>query len=93
MILVAGALVLVAAFGEGEGFIDRLGDSYQTIIDRTTNGTSWTQIMRDNQLYFIVPAGLVLVGLGWWLRLSYAGRAVFVYSAFEIGFVGGHVFW
>ncbi|MQG32773.1 MAG: hypothetical protein FI717_00520 [SAR202 cluster bacterium] len=27
LILVAGALVLVAAFGEWEGFIDRLGDS------------------------------------------------------------------
>jgi hypothetical protein len=92
-ILVGGALVLVAAFGRGEGFFDRLLDSYQTVLDHTTEGTAWTDIMIENQLYYIVPAGLIMVGLGWMLSLNYAERAVFMYSVFGIGFVGGHVFW
>ncbi len=93
LVLVGGALVLFAAFGEGDEFIDRLGDSYNSLTDRTTDGTPWTHIMRDHQLYFIIPAAVVMIGLGWWLRLSYAGRAIFMYSVFGIGFVGGHVFW
>ncbi len=93
LVLIGGALVLFAAFGEGDDFIERLGDSYGLLIDQTTDGTPWTHIMRDNRLYFIIPAAIVMIGLGWWLKLNYAGRAVFMYSAFGIGFVGGHVFW
>ena len=51
VIIVGGLFFFVAAFGEGGNFIDRLSDVYQNIIDFTTDGTTWTQIMRDNQLY------------------------------------------
>ena len=40
---VAVTLVLVAAFGEGDDFIERLGDSYETIYNATTDRTPWTE--------------------------------------------------
>ena len=92
-IIVGGIFFLVAAFGEGGSFIDRLGDVYQSIIDFTTDGTPWTHIMRDNRLYLIVPATLVMVLLGWMLPRDYTGRTSFLFSVLAIGFVAGHVFW
>ena len=92
-IIVGGIFFLVAAFGEGGSFIDRLGDVYQSIIDFTTDGTPWTHIMRDNRLYLIVPATLVMVLLGWMLPRDYTGRTTFLFAVLAIGFVAGHVFW
>ena len=90
---VAVTLVLVAAFGEGDDFIERLGDSYETIYNATTDGTPWTHIMRDDQLYFIVPALIILGVAGRLMGLGFANRAILMYIVAGIGFVGGHVFW
>ena len=93
LLVVAGTVYFVAAFGEGGTFLERLGDVYQTIIDVTTDGTKWTDIMRENRLYLMAPGAAVLVLLGWILPRSYTGRANFLFVTFSIGFVFGHVFW
>ena len=90
---VVGTLFFVAGFGQGDGFLERLEDSYKTIYNTVTNGDTWTKIMRDNLLYFIVPALVILGGLGWKLNPTFANRAILMYIALGIGFVGGHVFW
>ena len=90
---VIATLVLVAGFGRGDDFLERLGDSYKTIYNATTAGNTWTSIMQDNLLYFIVPALIILGGLGWKLNLGFSNRAILMYVALGIGFVGGHVFW
>ena len=90
---VIATLLLVAGFGQGDDFLERLGDSYKTIYNATTAGNTWTSIMQDNLLYFIVPALIILGGLGWQLNLGFSNRAILMYIALGIGFVGGHVFW
>ncbi len=92
-IIVGGIFYFFAAFGEGGSFFDRLGDVYQTIIDFTTDGTPWTQIMQDNRLYLLVPGTLVMLLLGWILPRDYTGRATLLFSVLAIGFLAGHVFW
>lgn len=92
-IIVLGIFIFGAAFGEGTTLLDRLGDTYQKIIDVTTDSTSWTQIMRENRLYLIVPATFVLLLLGWLLPRTYTGRANLLFATLAIGFVAGHVFW
>ena len=93
LLVVAGIFYFVAAFGEGGTFLERLGDVYRTIINVTTDGKKWTDIMQQNHLYLIVPGGAVLVLLGWILPRTYTGRANFLFFTFSIGFVFGHVFW
>ena len=93
VIILGGVFFVVAAFGEGGTFIDRLGNVYQQIIDFTTDGTPWTHIMRDHHLYLIAPATLVMVLLGWVLPRDYTGRTTFLFAVLAIGFVAGHVFW
>ena len=90
---VVATLLLVAGFGQGDDFLERLGDSYKTIYNATTDGNTWTSIMQDNLLYFVVPALIILGGLGWKLDLAFGNRAVLMYVALGIGFVAGHVFW
>ena len=90
---VIATLLLVAGFGQGDDFLERLGDSYKTIYNVTTAGNTWTSIMQDNLLYFVVPALVILLGLGWKLNLGFSNRAILMYIALGIGFVGGHVFW
>ena len=90
---VIATLLLVAGFGQGDDFLERLGDSYKTIYNATTAGNTWTNIMQDNLLYFVVPALIILLGLGWKLNLGFSNRAILMYIALGIGFVGGHVFW
>jgi len=93
LFVVAGIFYFVAAFGEGGTFLERLGDVYQTIINVTTDGTNWTDIMRENHLYLVAPGAAILVLLGWILSRTYTGRANFLFFTFSIGFVFGHVFW
>ena len=93
LIGVVATLLFVAGFGKGDDFIERLGDSYRTIYNVTTNGNTWTSIMQDNLLYFIVPALIILGGLGLKLNLGFANRSILMYVALGIGFVAGHVFW
>ena len=93
LLVVAGIFYFVAAFGEGGTFLERLGDVYQTIINVTTDGTKWTDIMRENHLYLVAPGAAILVLLGWILPRTYTGRANLLFVTFAIGVVFGHVFW
>ena len=93
LLIVGGIFYFVAAFGEGGTFLERLGDVYQTIIDVTTDGKRWTDIMQENRLYLVVPGAAVFVLLGWILPRTYAGRANFMFVTFSVGVVFGHVFW
>ena len=90
---VVSVLFLVAGFGKGDDFLERLGDSYKTIYNATTEGKTWTSIMDDNLLLFAVPAVIILVTLGWKLNLGFGNRAIMMFIALGIGFVAGHVFW
>ena len=90
---VVAILISVAGFGRGDDFLERLGDSYKTIYNATTEGNTWTSIMDDNLLYFAVPAVIILVALGWKLNLGFGNRAIMMFVALGIGFVAGHVFW
>ena len=93
LLLVAGIFYFVAALGEGGTFWERLGDVYQNMVDVTTDGTKWTEIMQENRLYLVIPGAAVFVLLGWILPRTYAGRANFMVVTFSIGVVFGHVFW
>ena len=93
LLIVGGIFYFVAAFGEGGTFLERLGDVYQNIIDVTTDGTKWTDIMQENHLYLVLPGAAVLFLLGWILPRNYVGRANFLFVTFSIGVVFGHVFW
>ncbi len=93
LLIVGGIFYFVAAFGEGGTFLERLGDVYQNIIDVTTDGTRWTDIMQENHLYLVVPGAAVLFLLGWLLPRTYTGRANLLFVTFSIGVVFGHVFW
>ena len=93
LFIVGGIFYFVAAFGEGGTFWERLGDVYQSILDVTTDGKRWTDIMQENHLYLVAPGAAVLVLLGWILPRTYTGRANFLFVTFSIGVVFGHVFW
>ena len=93
LLVVAGIFYFVAAFGEGGTFQERLEDVYQTIINVTTDGTKWTDIIQENHVYLAVPGAVVLVLLGWILPRTYTGRANLLLVTFAIGVVFGHVFW
>ena len=93
LFIVGGIFYFVAAFGEGGTFWERLGDVYQSILDVTTDGKRWTDIMQENHLYLVAPGAAVLVLLGWILPRTYTGRANFLFITFSIGVVFGHVFW
>ena len=93
LLIVGGVFYFAAAFGEGGTFWERLGDVYQNIVDVTTDGTKWTDIMRENHLYLVAPGAAVLFLLGWLLPRTYTGRANFLFVTFSIGVVFGHVFW
>ena len=93
MLIVAGIFYFGAAFGEGGSFWERLEDVYARLRDVTTDGRYWTDIIRENNLYLLVPGAVILVSLGWILPRTYAGRASFLFVVLAIGFVSGHVFW
>ncbi len=90
---IAISLLLVASFGVGETFLDRLGDSYKAIYTKTTDGTPWTSIMQDNYYLFLIPAAVIFFGLGMKTTLAFGNRAILMAISLGIGFVGGHVFW
>ena len=73
-------------------FIDRLGAAYQAIWQNTTQ-RQYTFIMRDHPWLLIIPGVTVIFVSGLLLPLSYWSRAGYVYIAFGIGFLAGHVFW
>jgi len=89
---IAATFLLVAYFFPGESFIERLGAAYKVLWQNTTQ-RQFTFIMRDNPWLLIIPGGTVLFVSGLLLPLNYWARGSYVYLAFGIGFLAGHVFW
>ena len=93
IVIVAAIGLLVAGFGDGESFIERFASSYKKIYTATTHGNTWTSIMQDNFLYFVIPAIGILVTLALKTNLRFGNRAIVMFVALGIGFVAGHTFW
>jgi hypothetical protein len=91
-IFVAVAFFCIAATQPGDTFLARLNNAYQWLVSRTT-GQQYTDLMRENPWLYILPAVFILTLGGWLLPRQYWGRAIFLYVAFGLGFLAGHVFW
>jgi len=91
-VFVAIAFVAIAATQPGGTFIERLKSAYEWLVSRTT-GRQYTDLMRENPWLYFLPATFILTVGGWLLPRRYWGRAVFLYIAFGLGFLAGHVFW
>ncbi len=91
-LLLAGTFLAVTAFFPGETYADRLAAAYETIW-KNTSRRQFTDIMRSEPWLYVLPAGGLVLVLGWQLPRRYWGRAILTYLVFFIGFVGGHVFW
>jgi len=91
-VFVAIAFVAIAATQPGGTFIERLKSAYEWLVSRTT-GRRYTDLMRENPWLYFLPAIFTLTLGGWLLPRRYWGRAVFLYIAFGLGFLAGHVFW
>ena len=91
-IFVGAAFFAVVATQPGETLLDRLNNAYQWLVSRTT-GRQYTDLMRENPWLYVLPAVFVLTMGGWLLPRKFWGRAVFLYIAFGLGFLAGHVFW
>ena len=91
LVLVATFLVITALF-PGDTYLDRLEAAYVVLWTNTTR-QQFTDIMRENFLLYIIPAGGIVFLSGWQLPRQFWARALFAYIVFGIGFVGGHVFW
>ena len=89
---VAALFLIVTSFFPGETFLGRLGAAYRVLWENTTQ-RQFTFIMRDQPWLLIIPGATVIFVSGLILPLTRWGRAGYVYLAFGIGFLGGHVFW
>ena len=84
--------VAIAATQPGDTFIERLQSAYKWLVSQTT-GRQYTLLMRENPWLYFLPAAFILTIGGWLLPRKYWGRAVFLYIAFGLGFLAGHIFW
>ena len=89
---IAATFLIVTAFFPGETFIVRLEAAYRVLWENTTQ-RQFTFIMRDHPWLLIIPGSAVIFVSGLLLPLNSWGRAGYVYLAFGIGFLSGHVFW
>ena len=84
--------LLVVSFFPGVTFVDRLTGAYQILWQNTTQ-RQFTFIMRDEPWLLILPAVAILFVSGMVMPLTYWARAAYLYLAFGVGVVFGHVFW
>ena len=89
---IVATFLIVTSFFPGETFILRLGAAYRVLWENTTQ-RQYTFIMRDNPWLLIIPGATVIFTSGLLLPMTRWGRAGYVYIAFGIGFLAGHVFW
>lgn len=89
---IAATFLIVTSFFPGETFLVRLGAAYSVLWENTTQ-RQFTFIMRDNPWLLIIPGGTVIFVSGLLFPLTQWGRAGYVYIAFGIGVLAGHVFW
>jgi len=89
---IGATFLLVTSLFPGTSFIERLGEAYKVLWQNTTQ-RQFTFIMRDEPWLLIIPAVTLLFVSGSLLPLTYWSRAGYVYIAFGIGVMFGHVFW
>ena len=89
---IGATFLLVTSLFPGASFIDRLGEAYKVLWQNTTQ-RQFTFIMRDEPWLLIIPAVTIIFVSGLLLPLTYWSRASYVYIAFGIGVMFGHVFW
>ena len=89
---IAATFLVVTSFFPGETFLLRLEATYRVVWENTTQ-RQFTFIMRDHPWLLIIPGGSVIFVSGLVLPMSNWGRAGYVYLAFGIGVLAGHVFW
>ena len=84
--------LVVTSFFPGETFMDRLTRLYSVLWENTTQ-RQFTFIMREQPWLLIIPGVTLVFVTGLLLPLNRWARAFYVYLAFGIGFLAGHVFW
>ena len=89
---IAATFLIVTSFFPGETFFVRLEAAYRVLWENTTQ-RQFTFIMRDHPWLLIIPGVTVIFASGMLLPLNRWSRAGYVYMAFGIGFLAGHVFW
>lgn len=89
---VAATFLIITSFFRGETFLLRLSAAYGVLWENTTQ-RQFTFIMRENPWLLIIPGATVIFVSGLLLPLNRWGRAGYVYLAFGVGFLAGHVFW
>lgn len=89
---IGATFLLVTSLFPGASFIERLGEAYSVLWQNTTQ-RQFTFIMRDQPWLLIIPAVTIIFVSGLLLPLTYWSRAGYVYIAFGIGVMFGHVFW
>ncbi len=89
IVLVIGttSFLIFLSFFPGDSF-----EAYRVIWDSTTQD-QFELITRDQPWLLIIPAVTIIFVTGLLLPLTYWSRAVFVYIAFGVGVIFGHVFW
>jgi hypothetical protein len=89
---VAATFLIVTSLFPGETFLVRLEAAYSVLWENTTR-RQFTYIMRENPWTLIVSGVTIIFVTGQLLHRNYWSQAVYVYLAFGIGSVFGHVFW
>jgi len=89
---IGATFLLVTSLFPGASFIERLGEAYSVLWQNTTQ-RQFTFIMRDQPWLLIIPSVTIIFVYGLMLPLTAWSRAGYVYIAFGIGVMFGHVFW
>jgi hypothetical protein len=89
---VVATFLVITAFFPGDTFLVRLEAAYAVLWENTTQ-RQFTFIMRENPWLLIIPGIALIFVTGLLLPLSHWSRAFYMYLAFGIGFVAGHVLW
>lgn len=89
---VAATFFIITSLFRGDTFLVRLEAAYGVLWENTSQ-RQFTFIMRENPWLLIIPGATIIFVSGLLLPLNQWSRAFYVYLAFGIGFVAGHVFW
>jgi hypothetical protein len=89
---IIATFLVITSFFPGDTFLERLTNAYAVLWENTTQ-RQFTFIMREQPWLLIIPGVTLVFVTGLLLPLSQWARAFYVYLAFGIGFLAGHVFW
>ena len=90
--LIVATVLIATHFFPGDGYFDKIENAYRLLWESTTR-RQYTEIIQERPWLFIAPAVGILIVSGWQLPTRQWARALLIYMAVGIGFVGGHVFW